>query len=72
MNEREEQEWRDYLDDMCKEAGVKDLIELCETVEGYYFAAVAGTLERLHVYTSDSTNWDDSCLRERKFSKKTI
>lgn len=56
MNEREEQERRDNLDDMCKEAGVKDLIELCETVEGYYFAAVAGTVERLQTYTSDSTN----------------
>lgn len=56
MNEREEQERRDNLDDMCKEAGVKDLIELCETVEGYYFAAVGGTVERLQIYTSDSTN----------------
>lgn len=56
MNKREEQEWRDNLDDMCKEADVKDLIELCETVEGYYFAAVTGTLERFYVYTSDSTN----------------
>ena len=56
MSENENCQEQDYLIESEEGAGVRELMELCKSIEEAYFEAVVGTTERNVIYASDSTS----------------